>query len=117
MSAAPAMRAPCTVASPTPPSPWISTVAPASTCAVFSTAPTPVCTAQPITQATSSGTSGSTLIAPFAGVITYSASAPRPTPRSSVSPPRESPVLPSGNAIVAIPMPFTHRLCWPRWQK
>ena len=50
MRAAPAMRAPCTTERPMPPSPMTSTVAPSSTRAVFSTAPTPVCTAQPITQ-------------------------------------------------------------------
>ena len=64
------MRAPCTIAMPMPPAPTTSTVAPSgSTFAVFSTAPTPVCTAQPITHAISSGVSSATLTAPDSGVI------------------------------------------------
>ena len=55
--AAPAARAPCTTERPMPPSPSTTTVAPGSTLAVLSTAPTPVCTAQPMTQAVSSGVS------------------------------------------------------------
>ena len=60
-----------------PPRPITSTVAPSSTRAVFSTAPTPVCTAQPITHATSSGTSSGTFTAPLAACTTYSANARR----------------------------------------
>ncbi len=52
---APAMRAPCTAARPTPPAPKTATVEPASMRAVFSTAPTPVVTPQPIRAARSSG--------------------------------------------------------------
>jgi hypothetical protein len=59
----------------------MSTVAPSSTLAVFNTAPTPVCTAQPMTQATPNGVSASIFTAPTAGVMTYSANAARPTPR------------------------------------
>ena len=81
MRAAPAIRAPCTTESPIPPSPSTRTVAPASTRAVLSTAPTPVCTAQPITHRTSSGASAATFTAPVAGSTTYSANAPRLTPR------------------------------------
>ena len=43
--------------------------------------PTPVCTAQPSTQATSSGTSSGILTAPVSWVITVSAKAATPTPR------------------------------------
>ena len=70
MRAAPATRAPCAIAMPTPPAPMTSTVAPGSTRAVLSTAPTPVCTAQPITHAISSGVSSATFTAPDAGVTT-----------------------------------------------
>ena len=49
MRVAPAMRAPCTIEMPMPPAPTTSTVAPSGTRAVLSTAPTPVCTAHPIT--------------------------------------------------------------------
>ena len=49
MRDAPATRAPCTTDWPIPPRPSTSTVAPGSTRAVLSTAPTPVCTAHPIT--------------------------------------------------------------------
>ncbi len=78
---APAMRAPCMIEMPMPPPPATSTVAPSGTLVVFSTAPTPVCTAQPITHAISSGVSSGTFTAPDAGVITSSAKPPTPTPR------------------------------------
>src|ERR1043165_231462 len=65
--AAPAIRAPWAIEMPMPPRPTIMTVAPASTLAVLSTAPTPVCTAQPSTDAMSSGVSSGTLTAPVAG--------------------------------------------------
>ena len=58
---APAMRAPCTIEMPMPPAPTTSTVAPSGTFAVLSTAPTPVCTAQPITHTISSGVSSGDL--------------------------------------------------------
>ncbi len=66
MRAAPAMRAPWTTEIPIPPRPITSTVEPGSTLAVFSTAPTPVWTAQPMTLASSRGMSGST---PNHGVV------------------------------------------------
>jgi hypothetical protein len=44
---APAMRAPLTALSPTPPAPKITTVSPALTFAVFKTEPAPVTTPQP----------------------------------------------------------------------
>ena len=78
--AAPAARAPCTTESPMPPRPSTSTVAPGSTLAVLSTAPTPVCTAQPITHAVSSGVSSGTFTAPVSLVIAYSAKPPTPRP-------------------------------------
>ena len=90
MFVAPAMRAPCMIAIPIPPPPATSTVAPSGTFAVFRTAPTPVCTAQPITHTISSGVSSATLIAPDSGVITYSAKPPTPTPRSTGEPWRDS---------------------------
>ena len=78
MRVAPAMRAPCTIEIPMPPAPITSTVAPSGTRAVLSTAPTPVCTAQPMTHTTSSGVSSATLMAPDTGVITSSAKPARP---------------------------------------
>ena len=103
--------------SPMPPSPMTSTVAPGSTRAVLNTAPTPVCTAQPITHATSSGTSLSILTAPDACVSTYSPKAPSPTPRKITSPPRDSPVEPSANELVVIAFALTHTPGSPRTQK
>ena len=81
MRAAPATCAPCTTERPMPPSPSTSTVAPGSTLAVFSTAPAPVCTAHPITHATSSGVSAGILIAPVSLTSAYSAKPPTPIPR------------------------------------
>ena len=54
--AAPASAAPMTHESPTPPRPMTATVEPAGTSAVFTTAPTPVETPQPMSAATSGGT-------------------------------------------------------------
>jgi hypothetical protein len=70
--------------------------------AVLSTAPTPVCTAQPTTQATSSGTSAAIFTAPLAGVTTYWAKAPTPKPRYTHSAQRDRPVVPSRNVFVWI---------------
>ena len=78
---APASRAPWVTAMPIPPAPSTSTVAPSSTFAVFSTAPTPVCTAQPMTHATSRGTSAPTLTTPASGMIARSAHAAVASPR------------------------------------
>ena len=58
---APAAIAPSTAASPTPPSPTTATDCPARTPAVFTTAPTPVSTAQPNSAASCNGRSRSTL--------------------------------------------------------
>jgi hypothetical protein len=54
---APAMAAPLTAASPTPPQPITATVSPARTLLVWITAPTPVVTEHPISAARSSGMS------------------------------------------------------------
>ncbi len=94
-----------------PPAPRTSTVAPSSTRAVLSTAPTPVCTAQPITHAISVGTSRGIGTAPVACVITCSANPPTPRPRYTTSPRRASPVLPSANVLVMISSEFTHSAC------
>ena len=80
-----------------PPSPSTSTVAPGSTRAVLSTAPTPVCTAHPMTHAVSSGVSSGTFTAPVSFAIAYSAKPPTPRPRYTSVPPRDRPVVPSVN--------------------
>ena len=81
---------------------------------MLSTAPTPVCTAQPITQATSSGTPAGIFTAPVAGVSTYSAKPPRPTPRKTIVAARDSPVVPSANVLVWIALALTHTPGSPR---
>ena len=78
---APASRAPWTTDMPTPPRPMTRTVAPSSTAAVLSTAPTPVWIAQPMTLASSSGTVGSMRTTPDSVVSTCSAKPPTPSPR------------------------------------
>ena len=93
---APASRAPCTTEMPMPPRPATSTVAPGSTCAVFTTAPTPVWTAQPMTQAISSGVSGSSHTTPRSLTTVNSLNAPTPTPRFTIRPDRENGEVPSG---------------------
>ena len=79
-----------------PPRPVTSTVAPGSTCAVFTTAPTPVWTAQPITQAISSGVSGSSRTTPVSLTTVNSLKPPTPTPRLTIRPERENGEVPSG---------------------
>ena len=84
---APDTRAPWITDRPTPPHPITATVDPGLTFAVLITAPTPVVMPQPISAATSNGTSGSTLIAPCQGMTTSSAHVPHPAmPNAGVSP-------------------------------
>jgi hypothetical protein len=64
---------------PTPPRPTTATVEPGSTLAVFTTAPTPVSTAQPNRAACSSGTSGSILTSELREQVAYSAKAETPS--------------------------------------
>jgi hypothetical protein len=90
------------------------TVSPDRTDAVLSTAPTPVCTAQPTTQATSRGTSWGIRTAPVAWMITTSAKAATPMPRWTTSPPRLRRVPPSGWVLVIIESLLAHRLHSPR---
>ncbi len=78
MRSAPARRAPWTTDRPTPPQPRTTTLDPASTPAVFVTAPTPVATAHPTSEMTSSGASSRTLIAPEAGTTDSSAKVETP---------------------------------------
>ena len=98
MRAAAASRAPWVTATPMPPAPSTMTVAPSSTLAVLSTAPTPVCTAHPSTHATSSGTSGSTFTTPSSGMIARSAHAAVARPRYTISPWRDNGLVPSGRS-------------------
>jgi hypothetical protein len=72
-SRAPAATAPRSEQSPTPPNPITATEAPAWTRAVFTTAPTPVSTAQPNRAASSSGSSGSTFTSDRRETVAYSA--------------------------------------------
>ena len=115
--AAPAARAPCTTERPMPPRPSTSTVAPGSTLAVLSTAPTPVCTAHPITHAVSSGVSSGTFTAPVSLHIAYSAKPPTPRPRNTCWPPRDRPVEPSRNAPPSTAALFTQQPGWSRWHQ
>ena len=63
---------------PTPPSPTTAIWPPGGTCAVFSTAPTPVTTAQPKIAASSSGTSSGILISAFCATTAYWANTDSP---------------------------------------
>ncbi len=72
---------------PTPPQPKTTTDEPGTTLAVLMAAPTPVITAQPMSEATSRGTSSGILMAPCQGMIVSSAKVPVPAmPNTSVSP-------------------------------
>ena len=75
---APEASAPSSDASPTPPRPMTATVEPARTCAVFTTAPTPVSTAQPKSAASSSANSGSIFTAERRETTAASANAEQP---------------------------------------
>src|SRR3569623_698204 len=78
MVAAPEFLAPWIVLMPTPPQPITSTDDPGSTCAALNTAPTPVMTPQPTSDATSKGMSSSILLAPSTGTMSCSANVPAP---------------------------------------
>ncbi len=67
-----AMRAPWITLSPTAPRPKTATVAPASTRAVWRTAPTPVVMPQPSRQTLSSGACFGTLASAISGSTPYS---------------------------------------------
>ena len=75
---APAIAAPITHDSPTPPSPITATLAPAGTAAVLSTAPTPVVTQQPMSAATAGSTPSGRAIAAASGTTVASAIVPIP---------------------------------------
>lgn len=72
MRLAPAMRAPWMTLRPTPPRPNTATVAPASTFAVYSTAPTPVVMPQPSRHTLSSGDVFDTTHTAISGSTVYS---------------------------------------------
>ncbi len=78
MSAAPAIRAPWIALIPTPPPPKTATEEPGWIFAVFSAAPAPVMTPQPISAATSKGTSFGILIGASARTTASSAKVPVP---------------------------------------
>ena len=71
MRSAPATTAPISAFIPTPPKPTTAITPPGFTSAVLSTAPTPVSTAQPNSEATSSGTSRSIFTAEDRAATTY----------------------------------------------
>ena len=58
-----------------------------------------------------------TTSAVLTGAMTCSANAPRPTPRYTTRPPRDSRVSPSDSTPVAMPLPTRHRCTAPRAQK
>ena len=74
--AAPAMRQPWMILSPIPPQPITATVEPPGTSAVYSAAPTPVITPQPISAASAIGISSGILTIPFSEVTIISAKEP-----------------------------------------
>ena len=76
--AAPDAKAPRTEDRPTPPSPITAAVWPGCRRAVFTTAPTPVSTAQPNSAASSSGRSGGSLTRERRDTTAYSAKAEQP---------------------------------------
>ncbi len=82
---APAMRAPLTALSPTPPAPKITTESPALTFAVFETEPAPVTTPQPSDAAWAKGISFGTTASWFSWISACSAKPPSPKPLKQAS--------------------------------
>jgi hypothetical protein len=93
---APLSRQPATAPRPTIPAPKTAQVEPASTFAVFSTAPRPVESPQANKQACSSGASGVTFARAISGITVYSANVDVPMKWRIGSPSRPSRVVPSG---------------------
>lgn len=97
-----------------PPAPHTRAVAPGSTFAVLTTAPTPVWMAQPITQAISRGVSGSRRTTLRSLTTVSSPNPATPSPRLTGSPPRASGVVPSGRRPVENACASTHAVASPR---
>src|ERR1700693_18742 len=95
-----------------PPAPNTATEEPASTFAVFITAPTPVTTAHPSSAADPSGTSLGIFTKPFSWVSIFSA-------KPAASPVMATILLPRYGIRGRVPAPrsvaerFLHRLGWP----
>src|SRR5262249_13513438 len=83
------MRAPWITLMPPPPHPITATDEPGFTFAVLTAAPTPVVTPQPISDATSYGTSSGIFTAQFCGTTSSSENVPVPANPNSLSSPRE----------------------------
>jgi hypothetical protein len=83
---------------PTPPNPITSTLAPASTAAVLTTAPTPVATPQAMRHARSSGSPRGTTTRPRTSTFAASAYEPTPTKATIGSPRRLSQVCSGSGA-------------------
>ena len=114
---APAMAAPCTTFSPTPPQPNTTTTEPGLTRAVLNTAPTPVVTAQPTRAARSSGMPLSIFTRLSTDSVAYSAITPQPE-NTDTGLPAASLVrsVPSGSVVRALPC-STHSTGRPPEQK
>src|SRR5438045_460542 len=85
--------------SPTPPAPSTTKCAPGGTFAAFSTAPTPVTTAQPSVASTSNGRSPGTRTAPPSATTTKSAKQAVPRNAATGSPPACRRVAPDGSRL------------------
>ena len=95
---------------PTPPQPTTATVSPLRMSAVFVAAPTPVSTPQPMSAATSSGSSSSIFTAPIAGMTVSSENVPDAAICESGAPSRRE----AGRAVEQAagrmaPRPCSHR--------
>ena len=99
---------------PTPPKPITNTVAPSSTFAVLSTAPTPVWMAQPITAATSKGTSGLIFTAADSATRVSSPKPATPRPRYTGWPSIENGIEPSGMVPMNMDDAAAHSVVSPR---
>ena len=95
MGSAPIMAAPCTAFSPTPPAPNTATLSPGRTCAPFTTAPTPVMTAQLTTAAFSSDMSSRILRTDFSDITEWELNVETPRKWCTLSPLIEKRVVPS----------------------
>ncbi len=104
--------------SPTPPQPTTATVSPGAMSAVFSAAPTPVSTPQPIRAATLRSRSAGILMALTAGITLSSENVPAAAIWCSGWPAEVNRVVPSSRHPMATLMLVASQISgWPRWQK
>ena len=113
---APARRAPCTAADPSPPTPTTATLSPGRTSAAYTAEPQPVVAPHPSRQILSRGRSSRTFTADHSCTMQCSANVPRPAITMASWPRAWMRAVPSSISPPMIAAPLSHRFEWPSAQ-